>query len=112
MQIVKQKQTHWTDPTSTTTVEEYQMGSPAISGATAIISGRYPQKGYAVNKKSTEMALVISGGGYVGTPRKKTPIVLGDCILIRPNEKFFWQGHMALFMACTPRWNQKQHHFV
>jgi len=112
MQIVKQKQTHWVETAPTTTVEEYLMRDTRISGATAIISGRYPEKGYAVNMVCHEMALVLSGSGYVGTKKKKMPIVLGDCILIKPKEKFYWQGHIAIFMVCAPRWTDKQHKIV
>ena len=109
MRIVKQKQTHWIENSPTSTVEEYLMPDRDISGATAIISGRYPEKGFAVNTKSKELVMVLSGDGYIGTTKKKTPIVIGDCILIKSNEKYFWDGHMALFMVCTPTWKKSQH---
>ncbi len=112
MQIVKQKQTHWVETAPTATVEEYLMRERTIGGATSIISGRYPVKGYAVNTVSRELVLVLSGDGYIGTPRKKTPIVIGDCILIKPKEKYYWDGHMALFMVCTPVWKSSQHTIV
>ena len=112
MQIVKQKQTHWVETAPSTTVEEYLMRDSDINGSTAIISGRYPEKGFAVNKVSKELALVLSGDGYIGTPKKKIPIVIGDCILIKPKEKYYWNGHMALFIACTPKWKARQHHFT
>ncbi len=112
MQIVKQKQTHWVETAPTTTVEEYVMRERGLSGATAIISGRYPVKGYAMNMISKELALVISGDGFIGVTGKKIPIVIGDCIFLRPKEKFYWEGHMALFIATTPAWKAKQHHMV
>jgi len=73
MQIVKQKQTNWVETAPTTTVEEYTMRDADISGATAIISGRYPDQGYAVNLECKEMVLVLSGNGFVGTKTKKSP---------------------------------------
>lgn len=112
MQIVKQKQTHWTETAPSTTVEEYRMREQGISGATAIISGRYPVKGYAANMISKELVLVISGNGVIGTKRKRVPIVLGDCILIKPKEKYYWDGHMALFIASAPTWKANQHRVV
>ncbi len=112
MQIVTQKQTHWIETAPTTTVEEYIMRDPDVSGSTAIISGRYPLKGYAENTVSKEIVLVISGNGYIGTKTKKIPIVIGDCILIKPKEKYYWDGHLALFMACTPKWQAAQHKLV
>ena len=112
MQIVKQKKARRIDASPTTSVEEYVMTEPAISGATAIVYGRYPEKGYAVNTMSHELALVLSGNGYIGTVHKKTQIELGDCILLQPNEKYFWDGHMAIFIVCTPKWKPRQHTIV
>lgn len=112
MQVVKQKQTHWVDPAPTTTVEEYRMSANRISGATAIISGRYPENGYAVNKTCHEIAMVLSGSGIIGSPKKKHHLVIGDCILIKPGEKYYWNGHMAIFMVCAPKWTASQHAIV
>lgn len=112
MLIVKQKQTHWVETGPYTTVEEYRMRDAAISGANVIVYGRYPKEGYAVNLISTELALVISGSGYIGSANEKIPIVIGDCIRIKPKEKFYWDGHMALFIANAPAWKAKQHKIV
>ncbi len=112
MQIVKQKQTHRVDTSPTTSIEEYRMRDSSISGATVILSGRYPEEGFAVNKISHELVLVLSGSGIIGINGKEIEIELGNCILIRPNEKFYWRGHMALFMACAPSWKTRQHHIV
>lgn len=97
------------DASPTTSVEEYRMPNQTLSGATAIVYGRYPEKGYATNTKSHELALVISGNGFIGTKRKRMAIELGDCILIRPNEQFYWSGNMAIFMVCAPSWKPSQH---
>lgn len=112
MQIVKQKQTRWIETAPTTTVEEYVMTDKDLSGATAIISGRYPMKGYAVNEKSKEMILVISGNGYIGKRGERIPIVIGDCILLKNKERYYWDGHMALFMVTSPAWHPRQHKII
>lgn len=88
------------------------MRDSSISGATVILSGRYPDKGFAINSVSHELVLVLSGSGVIGTKNKEFQIELGNCILIRPKEKYYWRGHMALFMACAPSWKTKQHHMV
>lgn len=112
MQIVKQKKTVWVDASPTTSVEEYRMHEPKISGATAVISGRYPEKGFAVNTKAHELVLVLSGNGFVGTRRRRIPIELGDCILLQPKEKYYWDGHMAIFIACAPSWKSREHKII
>lgn len=88
------------------------MDETAISAATSVISGRYPEKGYATNAVSKEIALVISGNGYIGLSKTTTPIEIGDCIFIDANEKFYWEGNITLFIVCTPAFNQKQHRTV
>lgn len=112
MQIVKQKKTRRVDASPTTSVEEYVMPEKTISGATTIVYGRYPETGFAINTISHELVLVLSGNGYIGTQRKKRAIELGDCILLQPNEKYYWDGHMALFIVSAPRWQRKQHKIV
>lgn len=42
---------------------EYPFCDKDIDIATAVISGRYPEKGYCVNTEVKEMIFVISGGG-------------------------------------------------
>lgn len=113
MQKVSQKETHRVDTSPTTSIEEYLMRDRHISGATAIISGRYPETGFATNLVSYELVLVLSGNGFIGIKGKKeVPIELGNCLLIKPREKYYWKGHMALFMASTPKWNPSQHKIV
>lgn len=112
MQIVKQKKTKRRDASSTTSVEEYVMPEKMISGATTIVYGRYPETGLVTNTISHELVLVLSGNGFIGTKRKRYPIELGDCILIHPNEKYYWDGHMALFIVSAPKWQEKQHKLV
>lgn len=109
MYIVKQKQAHRIDVSDSTMIEEYRMDESAISAATSVISGRYPKKGYATNTVSKEIALVISGSGTIGVSEKTTSIEIGDCIFIDANEKFYWEGNMALFIVTTPKFNSKQH---
>lgn len=88
------------------------MDEPAMSAATSVISGRYPKSGYATNAISKEIALVISGNGYIGLPKTTTPIEIGDCIFIDAKEKFYWEGNMTLFIVCAPAFHQKQHHVI
>lgn len=113
MRIVKQKETRRVDTSPNSSIEEYLMPETRVSGATAIISGRYPEKGYVTNLVSYELVLVLSGDGFIGIKNKKeVSIELGNCILIRPKEKYYWKGYMALFIVCTPTWRKRQHVLV
>ena len=108
MQIVKHTGIRKVTPAEGATVWEYDTKDESISGAVAQINGRYPQKGFAVNGFK-ELIFVISGNGFVVTPREQKEIDLGDEILLDTNEKYAWEGNMTLFMATTPKFDPKQH---
>lgn len=108
MQIIKHTEIQKVTLAPSATVWEYDTDDAAISGAVAQINGRYPEKGFAVNGFK-ELVFVISGDGYIVTPKKRKEIDVGDEILIDKNEKYAWEGKMALFMATTPKFDPKKH---
>lgn len=91
---------------------EYPMGDKDINGAIGKISGRYPDKGRVVNTKCKELAYVIKGSGKVVVEGKEYLLNQGDVVLIEPNEKYFWEGNLEIFMPCTPAWYPEQHQEV
>ena len=93
-------------------IYEYSMDDKAIDGCIVKLSGRYPQKGFAINTVSKEMAYVIAGSGKVTVEGKEYDISEGDAMLINPNEKFYWQGTMELFIPCTPAWRVEQYKVI
>ncbi len=109
MQIIKQKKTNIVDAAKNVTIYEYLMHESAISGSTATIDGRYPERGSATNTISKEIALVLDGEGIIGMNDIETPIEIGDCIFIDANEKFYWRGTMTLFIVCAPAFKSEQH---
>ncbi|KKU87745.1 hypothetical protein A3A64_02210 [Candidatus Gottesmanbacteria bacterium RIFCSPLOWO2_01_FULL_48_11] len=109
MQVVKNKETNKVSPSATTTIWEYLADSQDISGAVAQVNGRYPEKGFAVNEISKELAFVVSGNGKIVSSSGETSLDLGDVILIQPNEPFAWEGNFTIFMATAPTFDPKQH---
>lgn len=105
------------------TVWEYDTKDEKISGAVAEIKGRYPEKGFAQNGFK-ELVFVISGNGFVVTPKERKEIDVGDVILLQPHEQYAWEAksrteppaggsgtgsNMTLFIATTPKFDPKQH---
>lgn len=111
MTIIQSSKTKKIQASPTTTIWEFMMKEKAISGAIAEIKDRYPEKGFAVNKVSKELAFVISGNGYVITSEIKQPINVGDLIFLDKGESFAWEakGALTLFMANTPKFDPEQH---
>ena len=90
-------------------VHEYCIADKDINGAIVLIQGRYPSTGYALNLVCKEMAYIISGSGRVVVEEKEYPLSQGDVVLLLPGEKYFWDGDMKIFMACTPAWAPDQY---
>lgn len=88
---------------------EYPMGDKDINGAVGIIRGRYPEKGRVVNKKCKEMAYILDGKGKIVVEGEEVDFEKGDLLLIKPGERYFWEGNFKMFMPCTPAWYAKQH---
>ncbi len=109
MELVKKSSASKFVGSSTTTIFEYLMNESTINGAIAVINGRYPEKGYAKNTISKELVYILEGKGVIGFPDKEIVIKKGDCLILQPNEIYYWNGTMKLFMACTPAWKPEQH---
>lgn len=109
MHLVKQNQTNKINASPSADIFEYLMDDPSINGATAIIKGRYPEQGFAVNTVSKELALVLEGKGIVGLEKGETQIERGDVLLLQANEKFYWNGNITIFTVCSPAWKPEQH---
>lgn len=101
-----------TQASTSTTIWEFPTGDRVISGAVAQITGRYPEKGFAVNQKSKELAFVISGSGLVVTPKERRALEVGDLIFLDAGEPFAWEGSLTIFMVTTPAFDPKQHKII
>ncbi len=95
-----------------TRITEYPMSEKNISGAVAEIHGRYPETGFALNKKSKELVYIMEGNGKIITEKETAEFSKGDVIYIDKNEKFAWDGNFTMFMATTPAFDPKQHKII
>lgn len=111
MTIIQSSKTKKIQTSPTTAIWEFVMKEEDISGAITEIKNRYPEKGFAVNKVSKELAFVVSGQGHIVTPTQKRPIYVGDLIFVDKGDLFAWEakGALTLFMATTPKFDPKQH---
>lgn len=73
------------------------------------ITGRYPKRGSAVNKKVKELVYVESGKGLVSVNGVATPLNKGDVVFIEENELVWWEGKMTLIISCAPAWTKDQY---
>lgn len=94
------------------TVTQYPSKEPSINLAIADLSGRYPEKGFAINTKSIEQAYCLSGSGILVTPTQSFNLAQGDTIIIPTNEPYYWEGNFSVLLSCSPAWTPDQHQHV
>jgi mannose-6-phosphate isomerase-like protein (cupin superfamily) len=112
MKIITKAQSQEFKNGASCAVYEYPMDDRTINGAVVKLSGRYPDKGSSVNSTCKLMAYIIEGSGAIFVDGKETRVDKGDLVLVEPNEKYYWQGSMELFMPCAPAWTPEQYKVV
>jgi mannose-6-phosphate isomerase-like protein (cupin superfamily) len=109
MQLVRKAETKKFQNSKTCSVFEYPMEENEMNGAVVQLNGRYPDTGRVANLKCKELAYVIRGAGKLVVEGNEVLLSEGDMALILPNEKYFWEGTMTLFITVTPAWTMEQH---
>ena len=85
------------------------MENREMSIGVAEITHRYPDEGYAVNHKCSEMGYVLKGSGKLVTETAEVDLSCGDVVYIPRGEKFYWEGHLTIVLPTTPAFSPEQH---
>lgn len=109
MKIIHKNQTNLFKNSSTCNAIEYPLEDKDVNGTIIELNGRFPEKGSAMNLLCKELAFVISGEGRIVAEGIEENFSKGDLILIKPQEKYFWEGKAVIFMVCTPPWYAGQY---
>lgn len=91
------------------TVYEYPMQNSEMNIGVAEITGRYPDEGYAINHKCSEMGYVLKGSGKLVTETEEVTLSSGDVVYIPRGEKYYWEGNITVILPATPAWYLQQH---
>ena len=110
MKIVKKEEATKIKNSDTSHLLEYSNGlkDADIDCAVNIITGRYPETGYAVNEKVKELVYVLEGTGTLNKKDESISFNQGDVLLIDKEEVYFWDGNCKIIMVCTPAWYKEQ----
>jgi len=88
---------------------EYDHGDEDISLALVKIDGRYPEKGRVMNRVCKEIIYVTMGTGKVEIEGKEFPLGVGDSVLVKPNQRYFYEGKLESVAVCHPTFYAEQH---
>lgn len=88
---------------------EYPMQNSEINMAIVEIAHRYPDYGYAMNHKCSEIVYILKGSGRLITENAEVSLSCGDVVYVARGEKYYWEGNMSVVVSSTPAWHHKQH---
>lgn len=87
--------------------------SDKIGFATALINGRYPDSGKAVNQECEEIYFVISGKGNVHKGGKGYHMEQGDMLFFDKGQEYWVEGdNMEVVIVTAPPWFFEQYKIV
>lgn len=84
------------------TVYEYPMKNSEMNIGVAEIEGRYPDQGYCVNHRCSEMGYILKGSGKLIAESGETTLSAGDVVYIPSGKKYYWEGTITVVVPCTP----------
>lgn len=74
------------------------------------ITGRYPDRGWAVNRVVHEIVYVQRGVGSLAIKGSEVMnLQEGLVVSVAPGERFAWDGDMIIVMACSPPFDPEQY---
>ncbi len=88
---------------------EYPLGDGELSGTRVAVRGRYPQRGWAVNRECKELGYVLRGRGRLIAEETATEFGPGDVLLVERGERYFWSGRFEAFLCSAPAWRAGQY---
>lgn len=110
MEFIKSKDAQRFKNSSSCTAIEYDFKNENDFNIAGIeLNGRYPEQGYALNTISKELVYVKGGNGTLTSGGRTVILSAGDAALIRPNEKYYFEGILELVISSTPAWHPGQY---
>jgi len=95
---------------STAKIYEYDLPDKDINWCLCDVDGRFPEKGWALNKVCKEMVFIIEGNGkLVVEGRGEVTFKKNDLVFVEPNVKYYWMAKARFGIACSPAWYPEQH---
>lgn len=112
MKLIQKSQALVLNKNSNCEVTDYRLGDPDIDIAHIKITGRYPDKGRVTNTQCKEVVYVQEGSGVVVVEGQTYELKAGDGVFVDAGEKYYWEGHMTIVVACHPTFSMEQHLMV
>lgn len=91
-------------------MREYALPDKSMGFATAMIDGRFPEKGKVINKECDEIYFVLSGSGRVHNEKGDFAVKQKDLFFLDKGAWYWVEGEkLRLAVVTTPPWFFEQH---
>lgn len=108
--LIKKYQSKKVENSKDCVVWEYEYPSSLFSFATALINGRYPDKGQVTNLECEEIYYVVSGSGIIHSEFGDFKIEKRDMYFFKKAEKYWVEGKdLFLVLVNAPKWVAEQY---
>lgn len=91
---------------------EYHIEDNDINYCIVEITGRFPLKGRLTNTVCKEMVHILDGSGLIVVDNVTYELKKDDVVLIKPGQKYYWEGNMRVGASCSPAWYPEQSHNI
>ena len=73
-------------------VTQFPMANEELDMAVVEVTGRFPERGCAINHKVAEMVYIQSGSATITVDGAVRSLEVGETVLIEAGEAYFWDG--------------------
>ncbi len=93
---------------------DIELPTEAANAAEISLTGRYPESGFALNKKSEMIVRILEGSATFQCEGEEVRLPEGSTVLVQTDRPYCWipQDYVKLYVISTPPWTPDQHENV
>lgn len=89
---------------------DFDFPSTGMNVSEITLNSRYPETGFALNKKSEMIVRVLEGSVLFCCEVEEVELSVGATVLVETNKKYFWEPRdsVTLYIVSNPPWTKEQ----
>lgn len=89
---------------------DFDFPSTGMNVSEITLNSRYPETGFALNKKSEMIVRVLEGSVLFHCEGEEVEISACATVLVETNKKYFWEPRdsVTLYIVSNPPWTKEQ----
>lgn len=93
---------------------DISLPTEAMNVAEIILTGRYPETGFALNRESEMIVRILKGSVTFRCEGEEVELPEGSTVLVQTGRKYCWipQESVTLYAVSSPPWTPEQHQSI